>query len=442
MLPRNVLESKAGRLTAFTLLYVSEGIPFGFSAIALTTYLRQQGVGLAEIGAFTASLYAPWGLKWAWAPLVDLVHFDRFGPKRAWIVFGQTMMILTLGLVMVVDPGANLHLLTLLIVLHNIFAATQDVAIDALAIQVLPDHERGIANGFMFGGSYLGQTIGGSGALFLSGMFGFRATFPFVCGMLLLILFFVSLRLVEPVRVIAADAARGTLTVMQAFGRDLKRFLRDLVNGLFRSGRGPLIGVFFAAIPGGALAIGLALSSTMQVDLGMTDNQIAGLNLYTTVVAAAGCILGGWVSDRLGHRKMLGVWYALTTLPTFYLSGKFTGASGMEGVTIAEYYRVAIAYNFMSGLVQGTALAVFMGLTSPLVAGTQFTGYMALKNLVYSYSSLWQGKYADVAGYAATLRLDAIIGFLPILVLPFLAPSTRGRGAGREVHAEPVPKPD
>jgi len=183
----------------------------------------------------------------------------------------------------------------------------------------------------------------------------------------------------------------------------------------------------------------------MQVDLGMTDNQIATLNLYTSIVAAVGCVVGGWVSDRLGHRKMLAVWYALTTLPTFYLSGQFTGASGVEGVTIDSYFRVAIAYNFMSGLVQGTALAVFMGLTSPLVAGTQFTGYMALKNFVYSYSSIWQGKYADVAGYAATLRLDAIIGFLPILVLPFLVPSTRGAAANPVADVlvpDPVPRPD
>jgi MFS-type transporter involved in bile tolerance (Atg22 family) len=165
----------------------------------------------------------------------------------------------------------------------------------------------------------------------------------------------------------------------------------------------------------------------MQVDLGMDEGQLAELNLYTTVVAALGCVIGGWVSDRLGHRRMLAVWYGLTTIPTFWLSGQFTGAAGMEGVTIAEYYRVAILYNFTSGLLQGTAIAVFMGLTSPLVAGTQFTGYMALKNIVYSYSSIWQGRMADVAGYAATIRLDALIAFGPMLMLPFLVPSTRSR---------------
>jgi PAT family beta-lactamase induction signal transducer AmpG len=430
LLPKNVLETKGGRLAAFTLLYLSEGIPFGFSAIALTAYLRQQGLGLTEIGLFTSSLYAPWGLKWAWAPLIDLIQIQRFGPRRMWIVGGQVMMIATLALLMWLDPGANLKLLVLLIAVHNVFAATQDIAIDALAVTVLPEKERGIANGFMFGGSYLGQTIGGSGALWIASQFGFQASFPFVCGMLALILIFVTLRLREPVLVAAdaaADAVRSAGEVLRLFRQRLLKFLGDLRDSLFYSGRGPFLGVFFAAMPGGALALGLALSTTMQVDLGMDEGQIAELNFYTTVVAALGCVIGGWVSDRLGHRKMLALWYGLTTLPTFWLSGQFTGAAGMEGVTIAEYFRVAILYNFTSGLLQGTSIAVFMGLTSPLVAGTQFTGYMALKNLVYSYSSIWQGQMADAAGYAATLRLDAIIAFGPMLVLPFLIPSTRSR---------------
>lgn len=444
MLPKDVLESKSGRLVAFSSLYLSEGIPFGFSAVALTAYLRQAGLDNAAIGAFTASLYAPWGFKWVWAPLVDLIQIRRFGPRRLWIAGAQVMMIVTLAVIMFLDVAGNLPLLTALIVVHNVFAATQDIAIDALAVQVLPPKERGLANGAMFGASYLGQTVGGSGALFVAGALGFQATFPFVCGMLLLILLVVTLRLHEPPVELAEAAGRAGRATADFWGEirgRLSTFFRDLFAGFFRSGRGPLLGVLFASIPGGALALGLALGTTMQVDLGMDEIQIAQLNLWTTIVAAGGCLVGGWVSDRFGHRKMLAVWYVLTTIPTFYLSGRFTGAAGMDGVTVPEYFRIAVLYSFASGLVQGTAIAVFMGLTSPLVAGTQFTGYMALKNLVYSYSALWQGGRADVWGYAKTIHLDAWIGFAPLLVLPFLTPSTRGKkdeegspGAGSAVE--------
>jgi PAT family beta-lactamase induction signal transducer AmpG len=423
---KQMLQTRKGRLLTFSLLYLSEGIPFGFSAIALTAYLRMQGVGLTEIGMFTASLYAPWGFKWAWAPLVDLIHSKRFGPKRAWIFIAQTLMILTLGLILFLDVARDLRLLTTLIVVHNIFAATQDVAIDALAVRVLPKKERGIANGFMFGSSYLGQMIGGSGALYIAGAFGFNAAFPFVLVALGLILFGVTLRIREPVFEEDIGPTTGEPIILQVVSR-LKTFFGDLYRGFFRSGVGPIAGVAFSLLPFGALALGLVLGSTMQVDLGMTEDQIATLTIFSTILAAMGCVAGGWISDRVGHRKALGVWYVLTTLPTFYLAQQFTGTEGMEGITLQTFYVTVCAYSFTSGLVMGTSTAIFMGLTNPAVAATQFTGYMALHNLVYTYSSLWQGHYADIYGYAKILTLDGWIAFAPLILLPFLRQSTRAK---------------
>jgi PAT family beta-lactamase induction signal transducer AmpG len=426
MASKDLLKTRKGRLLTFSLLYLSEGIPFGFSAIALTAYLRMQGVGLTEIGMFTASLYAPWGFKWAWAPLVDLIQSKRFGPKRAWICFAQSLMILTLGAIVFLDIAHDIRLLTLLIVVHNIFAATQDVAIDALAVRVLPKKERGIANGFMFGSSYLGQMIGGSGALFIAGTFGFNAAFPFVLVALGLILFGVTLRIHEPAIEEDAETFPGVSIALQVLSR-LKTFFIDLYRGFFRSGIGPIVGVAFSLLPFGALALGLVLGSTMQVDLGMTEDQIATLTIFTAILAALGCVTGGWISDRVGHRKALGAWYVLTTLPTFYLASQFTGTEGMEGITLRTFYIAVCAYSFTSGLVLGTSTAIFMGLTNPAVAATQFTGYMALHNLVYTYSSLWQGHYADIYGYARILTLDGWIAFAPLLLLPFLRPSTRSK---------------
>ncbi|GJM43406.1 MAG: hypothetical protein DHS20C21_02480 [Gemmatimonadota bacterium] len=437
MLPKEILKTRGGRLTAFSLLYLSEGIPFGFSAVALTTYLRQQGIGNTEIGLFTASLYAPWGFKWAWAPLVDLVRLPRFGARRFWIALSQIFMVLTLGLVWVVDPGANLPLLTTLIVVHNIFASVQDVAIDALAVQVLPPHERGTANGFMFGASYLGQFLGGSGALWIAGAFGFGLTYPYVLGLLILILLAVTLRLNEPPPEALSDTG-ARIGVLSKLGFRLGKYAMDLIRGFFLSGRGPVAGVVFALMPFGALALGLALGTTMMVDLGMDENNIAAVNAWATVLAALGCVVGGFVSDRIGHRKALAAWFVVTTLPTIWLSLRFTGSEGMAGITPGDYWMAALTYSFASGLITGTSAAVFMGLTSPLVAATQFSGYMAMRNLVYTYSAAWQGWFADLKGYAETLRLDALIAFIPLLAIVFLKPANPvplvGEAAGRQLR--------
>jgi PAT family beta-lactamase induction signal transducer AmpG len=60
----NPLASRNGRLAAFFALYMTEGIPLGFTATAIATQMRRQGLGPAEIGAFVASL-SPWAFKWS-----------------------------------------------------------------------------------------------------------------------------------------------------------------------------------------------------------------------------------------------------------------------------------------------------------------------------------------------------------------------------------------
>jgi hypothetical protein len=143
-------------------------------------------------------------------------------------------------------------------------------------------------------------------------------------------------------------------------------------------------------------------------------------------MAASGCIVGGWVADKIGHRVSLAIWVVLSTIPTLLLANEFMGPK-MEGVTIDEFWRWMLIYNFAAGLTNASSIAIYMGLTSPKVAGTQFTGYMALKNLVYTYSSTWQGRMAEARGYPSALRLDCLIALVPLLLYPWLRPSRRAK---------------
>ena len=149
---KNLLSTTRGRFIAFGTLYISEGIPYGFTTTAMVAFMRTEGVSLAQIGAFVAALFVPWSFKWVWAPLIDLVKLPRFGGRKAWILLCLSMMIVTLVVTAVVDFQANFQLLLVMIVLNNFFCATQDVAIDSLAVSRLRENERGRGNGFMFGG--------------------------------------------------------------------------------------------------------------------------------------------------------------------------------------------------------------------------------------------------------------------------------------------------
>jgi len=437
---RNLLASRPGRIASFGILYVSEGVPLGFASIAIAAYMRRQGLDVSQVGAFVASFYLPWAFKWAWAPLVDLVRLERFGGRKAWIVLCQAMMIVTLVALSRLDFARHFELLIALVLVHNVFASTSDVAIDALAVNSLPEHERGAANGFMFAGAYLGQALGGGGAMFVAGYYGFDAAVLYVSLALSAVLVFVLLFIRDP-----SLADRSTRVVREAarmwsaVARRVRSFGRELATGFFGSGSGPLIGVALALLPMGAMALNAAVSQSIQVDLGMTDQQIARLNVYMTFLAATGCVIGGWAADRFGQRRMLGAWYLLTSLPTLYLATSISAAGGLSGVSIGQFFAVSTTYSFCVGMHYGTGAALFMGLTNPLVAATQFTGYMALRNLLISYTNLWQGALADAQGYAAVLYLDAALVLAPLLLLPFLRPASRPPGP-RPSKGAPLPE--
>jgi PAT family beta-lactamase induction signal transducer AmpG len=425
----NLLATRYGRLAAFSALYFTEGIPLGFTATAVATQMRRQGLGPAEIGAFVGALYLPWAFKWVVGPFVDVFSSDRFGRRRLWIVLMQCAMVATLLAAMPVNFTAELKLFTLFILVHNIFGATQDVAIDALAVNVLREDERGLANGLMFGGAYLGQAVGGSGVLFLAPLIGFPNTYFFVGAMILAVTVLVALPMREPKGPPRPAREGGALI---AAGAEIRQFVVDSYRA-FTGSRGAFIGVLFALSPAGAYALGLALQSNLAVELGLSDARIATLNLWSTVITALGCIAGGWLSDRFGRRRMLAFYLAGTAIPTIVLAWTMQQAGwimpvGLQAVNrpipsaslVTTFWAMTLLYAIPQGLMYGTRTALFMDVTTPRVAATQFTAYMAMLNFVISYSANWQGRAVERWGYPTTLVIDSVIGLVCIGFLPLM----------------------
>jgi PAT family beta-lactamase induction signal transducer AmpG len=426
----NLLATSRGRLIAFFFLYITEGIPIGFAATAIATQMRRQGVGVADIGAMVAAIYLPWAWKWAIGPFIDVFSSDRLGRRRMWIVIAQTLMSLTLLTALSIDVTTQVQTFIWIIIVHNTFAAAQDVAIDALAAQTLKAEERGLANGLMFGGAFVGQAIGGSGVLFLTSYVSFPTTYFFVVGSILAITVSVALPLREPRiarRPVQGSAIRAAIT-------EVRQFVIDAFRA-FTGSRGALVAVVFAFLPIGAYALGLALQSNLAVELGMSDPSIAALAFWSGVITAASCLLGGWLSDKWGRRRMLAIYVVGTTLPTFYMASAMSRFNWVLPVAINAPNRPAVppelvtifwiaclAYSVFQGLMYGTRSALFMDVTTPAVAATQFTAYMALLNFVIQYSARWQGLALERWGYPITLALDGVLGLFCLVLLPFITP--------------------
>lgn len=432
----NLLASRWGRLTAFFFLYVTEGIPLGFASVAIATQLRRQDVGPAEIGAFVGSFYLPWAFKWAFGPIIDVFFSEKLGRRRGWIIGTQVMLVLTLLACTGLNLPAQLGLLTSVLLIHNTFGAMQDVAIDALAVNTLAEDERGLANGVMFGGASIGTAIGGGGVLYLMPYIGVKGGFVFVAACIALVTIFIALPLKEKP---TPESERREAGLASA-GRAIVKFADETFRS-FHGSRGAFAGVFFALLPAGAMSLGLALQSNVAVEIGMKDNEVASLSVASQVVAAVCMVVGGLLSDKLGRRRMLGLYLVLMSPPALYLAWKLqmhgwvmpNPAEGKPGhreisvVLISAMWVASLAYAVGQGLMYGTRTAAFMDVTNPRVAATQFTAYMAMMNLAISYSSTWQGIASEVFGYPMTLVIDAITGPLCVLLLPFMAPSKDAR---------------
>lgn len=438
----DMLATPKRRLSTFFLLYMTEGIPLGFTATAIATQMRRQGLGPEAIGAFVGSLYLPWAFKWIAGPIVDTITSDRFGRRRTWIVLMQIGMIATLLIALPVNFTTEVKLFTLLILIHNAFCATQDVAIDALAVNVLKPEERGTANGFMFAGASIGQAVGGSGVLFLSGIVPFRLTYFFVAAAIGLVTLFVALPLREPR---LPPRPRPVGGVVRAVIGEILGFIKEAYRA-FTGSRGAMIGLAYAILPAGAYALGLSLQSNLAVELGLNDNRVAQLALWSTAISAVGCVAGGWLSDRFGRRKTLGVFLAATALPTLWLAWSMLNAPWIHAIDpslpnrplppaslVATFWVVCLVYNAFQGLYYGIQSALFMDITTPRVAATQFTAYMAMLNFTISYTARWQGWAIERFGYPGTLALDAGLGMIGVAILPLLKPQKRQADPALEV---------
>ena len=98
--------------------------------------------GAADIGSYLAIIVLPWAFKLVTGPLMDRFEFLPMGRRRPWVIGAQLGLSLSLlSLMLIENPAEQIALLMLIGVLINSFAATQDVAVDGMSIDLTPMRE-------------------------------------------------------------------------------------------------------------------------------------------------------------------------------------------------------------------------------------------------------------------------------------------------------------
>jgi MFS transporter, PAT family, beta-lactamase induction signal transducer AmpG len=135
------------RLLSVALLSFSSGLPLGVVWIAIPAWLARAGVDIRVIGLFTLA-QAPWSFKLLWAPTMDRYAPPWLGRKLGFVLLSQVALVaLGLWLAGVSDHPEAVWVIGALAFAIALASATQDIAYDAYAVEVLLPEEHGLAVG-------------------------------------------------------------------------------------------------------------------------------------------------------------------------------------------------------------------------------------------------------------------------------------------------------
>lgn len=386
-------------------LYCAQGLPSGLIAHSLPVLLRQSGVDLALIGLLKL-LALPWLFKALWAPWVDRISSSRLGHRRGWILPLQTLIILCLAMLALVDQatlfGPAVIALLGVLLLVNLAAATQDIATDGLTVRLLPERWRGLGNSVQVGGYKIGMLASGSGLLLSIDVLGWNLALGLLAGLLLL--------LTLPIR----RFDEKSLAPRQSESRESThgwRLLWQHYRGLVaQPGMGQWLLVVLAFKLGDAL--GSPMIKPMLVDQGWSNAQLGQLTLITSIAGIGGAVLGGALYTRLGLRSSLIVFGLLQALGIAAMA-LLVGQGGYSVLV----YAVALFEQVADGMSTVALFAGMMARCRPEHEGADYTLQASVQLLLAGAVGAFSGVLAKSLGYAGLFGLAGALGMTALLLI-------------------------
>ncbi|NKY34192.1 MFS transporter [Nocardia speluncae] len=399
----------AGTLVLLAGLYFAQGLPYGFFTQALPVVLRESGFSLIEISA-TGVLFAPWALKFLWAPYVD-----RYGTRRKWLLSLQlTSSAIVFGLACL-DLSSSLRWLLIGIAVVNAVSATQDIATDGLAVQLLGPRERGLGNGIQVGAYRIGMIVGGGALLWLFALAGWRSLFAAMAILLLLTTIPVWWlpRSATPPEQKASSSRPATLTT--SWWQRLRRpgmLAFILLIGGFKFGD----------------SMGSAMVGPFMSDAGLTLGQIALVKgVLSSAGALAGAALGGWLCFRYGrrHALLIGGITQTASLVLYLLASLGIGGFGL-------IVTASLAEHILGGAATVAVFTLMMDASDRDHAGSDYTLLACAVVTVQGVAGFAAGTVGELLGYPALFGSSLVLSGLGCAAL--IIATDRGAGPNG-VHA-------
>jgi MFS family permease len=392
---RNLLATARWRRWLFALLYLSEGAPVGFVWWAMPTLLRSQGVELAAITTLTTLATVPWILKFLIAPAID-AGLQRGARVTRWILVCQAAMALAILPLAALDWSTQFQLVLMFVFLHAVFAATQDVGIDTLAIHCVPRDELGHVNGWMQAGMLTGRASVAAGSATLAAAFGDPAVAVIVLAAL------IALPAIVLFSAVTEPAIR----------RPPARF-SNVVRIVFS--RASAAGLAIALLAGAGFEFFGVTAGPRLLDLGASDPTLALFyGLLAPAGLATGAITGGALADRIGAVR--GTFVGLVAVTAILA---WIGIGDLAPDLARAHLPLFVGAYFAIGALTASSYALLMALSHGEFAATRFSLFMAMTNACEAWSGFLGGRFAEQSYGLTLLSLSAAacVALLPLFLL-------------------------
>jgi MFS transporter, PAT family, beta-lactamase induction signal transducer AmpG len=411
--------SKSGkvRLFSFFLLYFGQGLPLGLATVAMPAWMAANGAADADVAAVVATAYLPWSFKWLPAALMDRYAYLPMGRRRLWLILSFGLMMTGFIAAAVTAPAVgDVQLLVAITFLLGAGSAIQDVAVDGLAVDILPDREQGPASSFMFGGQATGTALSGAAAGYLLFTYGSAVTFlAYLPVIACLLVYAIVLRerpgerrfpwskgAASPVNVerhVGAWLPIMGVTLRALLKRDsivliasstAQRTASGIMTPLF-----PILATTFLAFNEATYS-----ATVSSIDLG---------------VAIAGIAAGSWLTLRLGPKWSTILAYLGMAAVALLI------AAGREIWQVTGVFVVAYTASSLLGLLASiTTNPLRMQLSDPRVAATQFTIYNSLSNLPVSLGAMLFATLGGAEALGGTMLAAAGLFAAGAVILLFI----------------------
>ena len=366
------------RTASVTLQSFASGMPLGLVWIAIPDWMRAIGVDIRVVGLFTLT-QVPWSFKFLWAPLMDRYVPPKLGRRRGWAAIAQVaLLIAVLGLAGVGDHPDAPWVVGAFALAIALAGATQDIAVDAYAVDVLRPEEQAVAVGARNALWRLGYMTAGSFSITLAGLLGWHVV-NVLLALLYVPMLWVLVKSPEPP---AGPAAPKTLK--EAVWYPFLGFL---------SRHRSLEILAFVLLYKLADNLVQALQRPFLHDMGYSDfDRGVALGIIGLIANILGTLVGGVLTAPLGLGRSLWVFGFAQTLS----GAGYAVVALQHGVNRPLMYSAFGLEAVCSGLGSGAFGVMLLRMTQRRFSATQY----ALFSSLFGLPRILSGPFAGFAAYA------------------------------------------